>query len=159
MKAVIALAALVVVGLLIYGGVEAAKPGDEELKPTFFTLLDGVEIPATTTIRNLPYVDVEGFSEFRIFISWVDGTQTSGRIDVKIQQSRDGLTDIANWRSLASFDTGRSLLNSRDFVFGIPETPPGNLPPLEPPYLYLRPIVENTSLETQTVSVFLYAVP
>jgi len=157
MKEAIVLAVLVVVGFLVYGGVEAAKPGNEELKPTLFTLLDGVEIPATTTISNLPYVDIEGFSDFRLFVRREGGTQTTGQIIVSVKQSWDGLTDVLNWGAAASINTQQAF--PFDFVFPIPDHPAGNPPGLDSPYLFLRPIVENTSAEAQIISVFLYAVP
>ena len=114
--------------------------------PQLFTLLDREDVGATETITS-DYVNVEGFSEFKVFYQW-HKTLAKGKVEFRLVESIDGIRDT--FGNIAVADNG-SGGGDRSRVLS------------NPPYLNLRAsVVNNTSgdvtAETQNVSVFLYAV-
>ena len=114
--------------------------------PTLFTLLDRMQLTSGQNV-TLGYVNVEGFSDYKVFIRRDMGTKVAGKIDVSWFESVDGVERALNWSVNTNASTDHDV--PADFI--------GTLPSL--PFRHLQSEVLNDSPETQMVSLFLYAVP
>ena len=146
----------VVGGLLIYGGVDAAKPQPEpEIGATLFTLLNEVNVPMGVPLGTpivSDFVDVSGFSTFRVFTRTTSQSDIDRSITFIVTESLDGAVE-------ARFGATGGL-GHRVFV---PDVPPPfdmahNIPSHPRRYLGVK-VTANNSGEAHTFSVFLYAVP
>jgi len=140
---------IIVIGTATVFAAPGGKKETNNPGPQLFTLLDRVDVDATATITS-DYVNVEGFSEFKVFFQR-HNTVAKGIVQFRIRESIDGIreTEPREGRNLSnsvSDDTDSSLVLSNPF------------------YLNVRAEVWNDTEEdptagTQNVSVFLYAVP
>ena len=142
-KLIGAVVAVAILAGIMVAAVPAADSG--EVEPQLITLLDGVRVGLAGT--DSAYVNVEGFSEFKGFVRW-EGPTGPGNLHVEFVESMDGVVDTeANVASHSiPIDIGAPADFSLRFI-GVS------------PLRYLKVHVTTTSAKTQTVSVFLYAVP
>jgi len=138
MKAAIVIAVvLAVVGLLVYGVVEAEKPGGGGgAEPQLFTLLNAEPVGPGGVSSD--YVDVTGFTKFRFYLR---GSATQpNEIGIELHESVDGVSsDIRLFQGSVGADPVNPLS--------------GNFR-----HLQFRSHYSGTN-PPATVSVFLYAIP
>jgi len=150
MKALIVVGVLVLVAGLIYGVAEAAKPGGNELKPTLFTLIGPVGIDPGDT-KESDYISLEGFSDYNVIIRR-SGPDDVGSLSWTLIPSIDEITPVEfiNSGFPMNFVRTASVLSPADYLFT----------PSNEPYKFVKGVVEHTGTGgTQTVTMFLYAVP
>jgi len=145
------LAVVLVAGLLIYGGVEAAKPQPEpEIGATLFTLLNEVEVPAESPLETpvvSDFVDVSGFSTFRVYTRTTSQSGIDRSITFIVTESLDGEVEA---RFGATGGLGHRVFSGLDMAHSIASNP----------YRFLGvKVTANNSGEAHTFSVFLHAAP
>ena len=127
-----------------------ANPGVGNPKPTLFTLLDGVDVGPSGAVADSSYVNVEGFRDFKVFIQRT-GPNDVGILDARLFSGFDGVTDALS-RDTSPGDSlivATSIASPADYVYDIPSEP----------HMFIRGSIRNNTGETQTISMFLYAVP
>ena len=140
--AVVAVAILAAVMVAAMPATNSAQVG-----PQLITLLDDVRVGRAGT--DSAYVNVEGFSKFKGFVRW-EGPQGPGHLLIEFVESMDGVVDTET--NIASHSIPIDIGAPADFSLRFKDV--GVLP-----LRYLKVNVSTTSAKTQTLSVFLYAVP
>ncbi len=141
--AVVAVAILAAVMVAAMPATNSAQVG-----PQLITLMDGVRVVGLAGTDSA-YVNVEGFSKFKGFVRW-EGPQGPGDLLIEFVESMDGVVDTET--NVASHSIPINISAPADFSLRFKDV--GVLP-----LRYLKVNVSTTSAKTQTVSVFLYAVP
>ena len=142
------LGALLVVAILAVAMVAAVPAANsDQVGPQLITLLDDVRVGRAGT--DSAYVNVEGFSKFKGFVRW-EGHQGPGDLLIEFVESMDGVVDTET--NVASHSIPINISAPADFSLRFKDV--GVLP-----LRYLKVNVSTTSAKTQTLSVFLYAVP
>jgi len=141
----------VLVGFLIYGGVDAAKPQPEpEIGATLFTLLFEENVPTGVPLGTpivSDFVDVSGFSTFRVYTRTASQSNIDRSITFIVTESVDGEVEA---RFGATGGLGHRVLSGLDMAHSVPSNP----------YRFLGvKVTANNSGEAHTFSVFLYAAP
>jgi len=144
-KLVGAVLAVAILAVLLVAAVPAADSG--QVGPQLITLLDDVRVGRAGT--DSAYVNVEGFSKFKGFVRW-EGPQGPGDLLIEFVESMDGVVDTE--ANVASHSIPINISAPADFSLRFKDV--GVLP-----LRYLKVHVSTTTAKTQTVSVFLYAVP
>ena len=144
-KLVGAVVAVAILAVVLVAAVSAADSG--EVEPQLITLLDDVRVGRAGT--DSAYVNVEGFSKFKGFVRW-EGLQGPGDLLIEFVESMDGVVDTET--NVASHSIPINISAPADFSLRFKDV--GVLP-----LRYLKVYVSTTTAKTQTVSVFLYAVP
>ena len=111
-----------------------------------FTLLDAVDVPlGGEIIEGLPYVNVEGFTKYKLFGKRSGDIELSTEVIFRIWESVDGIQDYGVVEAL-------QLVNSSEDHFGVVVLDFA-------PYRFIKADVFSTaSVKPQSVSLFLYAV-
>ena len=144
-KLVGAVVAVAILAVVLVAAVPAADSG--EVEPQLITLLDDVRVWRAGT--DSAYVNVEGFSKFKGFVRW-EGPQAPGDLVIEFVESMDKVVDTEP--NVASHSIPIDIGAPADFSLRFNDV--GVLP-----LRYLKVHVSTTTAKTQTVSVFLYAVP
>ena len=140
--AVVAVAILAAVMVAAMPATNSAQVG-----PQLITLLDDVRVGRAGT--DSAYVNVEGFSKFKGFVRW-EGLQGPGDLLIEFVESMDGVVDTET--TVASHSIPIDISAPADFSLRFKDV--GVLP-----LRYLKVHVSTTTAKSQTVSIFLYAVP
>jgi len=134
-----------ILAAVMVAAMPAANSG--QVGPQLITLLDDVRVGRGGT--DSAYVNVEGFSKFKGFVRW-EGPQGPGDLLIEFVESMDGVVDTE--ANVASHSIPIDIGAPADFSLRFKDV--GVLP-----LRYLKVHVSTTTAKTQTVSVFLYAVP
>ncbi len=144
-KLVGAVVAVAILAAVMVAAMPAANSG--QVGPQLITLLDDVRVGRAGT--DSAYVNVEGFSKFKGFVRW-EGPTGPGDLLIEFVESMDGVVDTE--ANVASHSIPIDIGAPADFSLRFKDV--GVLP-----LRYLKVNVSTTSAKTQTLSVFLYAVP
>ena len=144
-KLVGAVVAVAILAAVMVAAMPAANSA--QVEPQLITLLDDVRVGRAGT--DSAYVNVEGFSKFKGFVRW-EGPQGPDDLLIEFVESMDGVVDTEG--DFASHSLPTDIGAPADFSLRFKDV--GVLP-----LRYLKVHVSTTTAKSQTVSIFLYAVP